>query len=334
MDAKSTQKKKISLRELLIGLGLLVVASLLALPLVRNTMTMRTSHSCQDNLRQWGTIFFMYRAENNSYNPLTHGYESFGAAENALGCTNIDDEFDFAPEVSAIFPEYADNTAILACPEANGLIPEKAYGPIVVSTSSLDPDLFAIAQGSCSASGRITRPGAQYTYFGYEVKHADDADLQVSESQALLAGLPAIGPANIVAILEHFQVDDDTSVIQAQNRRGTAFDRGIYMDKLGFPYAGQDLSVSLLGPLNSVAQAPNPAAQIIAGIDNTVVAAGFPTMVVMWDALRQNNLGEPIFNHVAAAGCNVLFMDGHVEFKAYPGVFPVSTAYALMRAVP
>jgi prepilin-type processing-associated H-X9-DG protein len=37
-----------------------------------------------------------------------------------------------------------------------------------------------------------------------------------------------------------------------------------------------------------------------------------------------------IYNHVPG-GCNVLFMDGHVEFLKYPGEFPVTRPVAMMR---
>jgi prepilin-type processing-associated H-X9-DG protein len=38
------------------------------------------------------------------------------------------------------------------------------------------------------------------------------------------------------------------------------------------------------------------------------------------------------FNHVPG-GSNVLYMDGHVEFKKYPGETPISKAMAIaMRA--
>ena len=48
-------------------------------------------------------------------------------------------------------------------------------------------------------------------------------------------------------------------------------------------------------------------------------------IAVMWDtwagAVLDSNI--PMFNHVPG-GCNVLFMDGHVEFLKYPGPYPAS----------
>ena len=47
-------------------------------------------------------------------------------------------------------------------------------------------------------------------------------------------------------------------------------------------------------------------------------------LAVMWDFIEGNRVGA--FNHVPG-GCNVLYLDGHVEFIRYPGEFPVSEAF-------
>ena len=47
-------------------------------------------------------------------------------------------------------------------------------------------------------------------------------------------------------------------------------------------------------------------------------------LAVMWDFIEGNRVSA--FNHVPG-GCNVLYMDGHVEFIRYPGEFPVSEAF-------
>jgi len=49
---------------------------------------------------------------------------------------------------------------------------------------------------------------------------------------------------------------------------------------------------------------------------------------VMWDKVNTN---AAAFNHIPA-GCNVLYMDGHVEFGKYPSKFPLTTAYARLYA--
>ena len=57
-------------------------------------------------------------------------------------------------------------------------------------------------------------------------------------------------------------------------------------------------------------------------------------IAVMWDFLGDPQGGSTYegggvakFNHVPG-GCNVLYMDGHVEFIRYPGEFPVTPVVA------
>jgi prepilin-type processing-associated H-X9-DG protein len=55
----------------------------------------------------------------------------------------------------------------------------------------------------------------------------------------------------------------------------------------------------------------------------------------MWDTIHLDANGTPVFAHDAPAGINVLYLDGHVEFKAYPGdEFPVIPSFATMKPVP
>jgi prepilin-type processing-associated H-X9-DG protein len=62
------------------------------------------------------------------------------------------------------------------------------------------------------------------------------------------------------------------------------------------------------------------------GAANTVQSA----LPIMCDLLS-NNPAVDAFNHVPG-GCNVLYMDGHVEFLKYPGKGPVSKAMATVAS--
>ena len=62
----------------------------------------------------------------------------------------------------------------------------------------------------------------------------------------------------------------------------------------------------------------NPAASAVAQSD----------VWVMFDEIAQADSASGVmFNHIPG-GCNVLYMDGHVEFIRYPGKFPVTTLMA------
>ena len=328
MGEEVQPKRRMPMREVIIILALIIVAVLLILPVWRTSRTAVLTHSCAGNLKQWGAIFDLYRKEHGEVNPPPHGFEKFGPAENAAGCSNIDDAFDFAPQVHSIFPEYANDLAILACPDGPGLLPAVAVGPAVFKAPRLDPGVFKIAEGTCEAAGSITRPSASYTYLGYEIHRANDTDPQITLEQAIEFDLPASGPANVVALLARIRPTIDNDWEEVQRLRTYGFIAADYLRELGYPYT--DLMRVAVPPLSETAKSPELKDL---GVDRRAEVRLYPTLAVMWDAIYQDTAGEPVFHHNEPVGCNVLYMDGHVEFKTYPSEFPVSKGFATMEAV-
>ena len=50
-------------------------------------------------------------------------------------------------------------------------------------------------------------------------------------------------------------------------------------------------------------------------------------LAVTWDHISTDPSSIAAFNHVPG-GCNVLYMDGHVQFQKYPGEFPCGKIWA------
>lgn len=316
-------------------LVVVVVGAALALPVVRNSINAYRPGTCQDNLRQWGTIFKMYSLENDYRWPIPHGFEIFGSAENAPGCRNVEDGFDFSPDEAVLFPDYMNDSLLYACPDRAGLQPPHQLGPAVLRPWRLDPVEFGILEnvrlGSCGYAGFMTNSDANYTYFGWRIDPFDDSHPIVSRPQALMHGLPAEGPAVIVALLAHLQPSGDVTFQDIQARRGAWIQPSTYLDRLETNYArrvgndGSDI-VSVLWHGVDI---------LHLGSDEPPDYPWLAVTPVMWDTIRQDTNGIPTFAHNEPQGINVLYLDGHVEFRPYPGdVFPAIPSFATMRRVP
>lgn len=316
-------------------IGILVVAAMLALPVIQNSLDTYQPGTCQDNLRQWGAIFKMYSKENDYRWPLPHGFEGFGSAANAPGCRNVEDRFDFSPDERVLFPDYMNDALLYACPDDNTLLPPITLGPMTLQPWRLDPVAFGILEsarlGACDYSGSMTNGDASYTYLGWRIDPFDSSHPIVSKTQAIAHGLPAAGPAAIVAMLAHLQPTNERTYQDIQASRSNGINPSVYLRRLDVGYAdrvgndGGDLLTNLWHGISILYH----------GVTEPPDYPWLPITPVMWDTIRQDPAGNPRFTHNEPQGVNVLYLDGHVEFKAYPGdVFPVLPGFATMRPVP
>lgn len=313
-------------------LVIVVVGAVLALPIIRNSINAYAPGTCQDNLRQWGTIFKLYSLENDYRWPVPHGFEVFGSAANASGCLNVEDGFDFSPDELTLFPDYMNDALLYACPDDDTLLPPLKVGPAVLKPWRLDPVQFGILEsagiGECDYTGSMTNGDASYTYLGWKIDPFDASHPIVSRPQALMHGLPATGPAAVVALLGFLQTGPGLSYEDVHARRSNGFDASAYLSPLQAGYErriGNNI-ITVLWHGISIQHY---------GDDEPPDYPWVATTPVMWDTIRQDANGNPTFTHNEPQGINVLYLDGHVEFKPYPGdVFPAIPSFATMRPVP
>jgi prepilin-type processing-associated H-X9-DG protein len=294
--------------------------------------------TCQGNLKQWGAVLAIYQQENCWHLPRVHGFEAFGRAENTYHCENVHDEFAFCPDLRAIFPEYTTDLRILACPSSRAVKPPRRIGPVTFGDWELDEAALGIlrsqASGHCQYEGAITNGGAAYTYFGWRIDAAEDTDPQIDAATARRLGLPATGPAQVVTMLAHIQPGaaetrfvamrdqdiDPRRFLPGLEPRGATIERlftGLYLGELMTTRGGMPAGVDDCKHMQEFVARPWHA-----------------TTPVMWDTIYQTRNGTPVFPHENPAGVNVLYLDGHVEFRTFPGAFPVSTAFVTMKAMP
>jgi prepilin-type processing-associated H-X9-DG protein len=289
---------------------LLAILVAIAIPMLSHSRAGALSASCAGTLKQFGLAFKMYARDSRGEKyPDMQGHPPWLVpnAPATTGCTQgyadgtIRGAFAMAPDMSVLYPKYITDPIVFQCP-ADRTLNENKHNPWLMMNSE--------TPGSCAYEGYIASPDVSYQYIGYTLDNnrmvTADTDFPFPCASGTFQA-----PAHISTLFAHLFGKGSAASSGLDARLSEDVEVGEPNGTGGFPFVyrlREGTERFLVTDVSGLASSARHQASV----------------PVMWDRVTVKS-GVPSFHHIPE-GCNVLFMDGHVEFISYPSNrFPCTT---------